>query len=338
MEYYQRYGGATAQLSWSSPSQAAQIVPQSQLYPAASAPVPAPASGTIRFYPRSGCANRMPGGKFQGSTDGVTYTDLYTISSQPADGQWTTVTVTADPKSYRYLRYLSPAGSYGNIAELEFYSSTSPAKLTGTPFGSPGSYANSGNDFTKVFDGSTSTFFDGPGPSGNFAGIDQGTAPAPALTPVYQIRAGGAAVGTFAADEFVQGGSTDAVGASATINVSAANSAPQAVYQSERYGNFTYTLPNLTPSASYTLRLHFAEIFFGPGLQGGGGAGSRQFNVAVNGASVLTNLDIFAAAGGADTALVETFPVKADANGNVTVSFTNGSANLPKLSGLELLH
>ena len=338
MEYYQRYGGATAQLSWSSPSQAAQIVPQSQLYPAASAPPPAPATGTVRFYPRSGCANRMPGGKFQGSTDGVTYTDLYTISSQPADGQWTTVALTADPKTYRFLRYLSPAGSYGNIAELEFYSSTSTTKLTGTPFGTPGSYAGSGNDFTKVFDGSTSTFFDGPGPSGNFAGIDQGTAPAPALTAVYQIKAGGAAAGTFAADEFVQGGSTDAVGASATINVSAANSAPQAVYQSERWGSFTYTLPNLTPSASYTLRLHFAEIFFGPGLPGGGGAGSRQFNVAVNGASVLTNLDIFAAAGGADTALVKIFPVKADANGNVTVSFTNGSANAPKLSGLELLH
>ena len=172
MEYYQRYGGATAQLSWSSPSQPAQVVPQSQLYPAAAAPPPAPAIGTARFYPRSGCASRMQGGKFQGSTDGVTYTDLYTIGGIPADGQWTTVTLSADPKTYRYLRYLSPAGSYGNIAELEFYSGTT--KLTGTPFGSPGSYNNSGNDFTKVFDGNTSTCFDGPGPNGNFAGIDQG--------------------------------------------------------------------------------------------------------------------------------------------------------------------
>ena len=297
-------------------------------------------AGSVSFYPRAGSANRMQGGLFQGSSDGVSYTTLYTIAGVPADGQWTSIPLTTDPKTYRYLRYLSPNGGWGNVAEVAFYSGSGAGavQLAGTPFGSPGSYNNDGNTFAKAFDGDTTSFFDGPGPNGNFAGIDQGGAAAPTLTPVYQINAGGAAAGTFAADEYVQGGSTDAAGASATINVSAANSAPQAVYQSERWGTFTYTLPNLTPSASYTLRLHFAEIYFGLGMPGGGGVGTRVFNVAVNGAPVLTNFDILAAAGGPDKALVETFPVKADANGNVTVSFTNGSANSPKLSGLELLH
>jgi len=133
-------------------------------------------SGAISYFPRAGCANRMRGGKFQGSADGITYTDLYTIPATPVDGQWTTVTLTTDPKSYRFLRYLSPSSSYGNVAEIQFFSGTgaSLVKLTGTPFGSPGSYQNSGNTFIKAFDGDTSTYFDAPTAAGNFVGIDQG--------------------------------------------------------------------------------------------------------------------------------------------------------------------
>ena len=432
VEYYQRYGGAEAKLSWSSPSQAAQIIPQSQLYPAA-APAPAPVltsitvspasatlntgaaqqftavandqngsplspqpaftwsvisgvgtvsagglyssgmtpgsaavqaasggisgtaavsvtspastpgTGSVSFFPRPTCANRMQGGQFQGSTDGVNYTTLYTISSVPADGQWTSAPLPSDPKIYRYLRYLSPNGGWGNVSEIAFYSGSgsSAVKLTGTPFGTPGSYAGSGDTFDKAFDGDTFTYFDAPGPNGNYTGIDQGGSPAPAqpptLTPVYQISAGGPGAAPFAADELVQGGLADTATAAVDVR-GVTNPAPPAVYQSERWGTITYTLPNLTPGASYTLRLHFAETFFGPGLPGGGGAGSRLFNAAVNGASVLVNFDIFAAAGGSNKAVVKTFPVTASAAGTVVVTFTNGSANFPKLSGLELLH
>ena len=143
------------------------------------------ASGEVHFYPRAGLASRMVGGKFQGSSDGSAYTDLYTIATQPTDGQWTTATLTTDPKNYRYLRYLSPDGDYGNIAELAFYTGTgtSAVKLTGTPFGTPGSWQNQGNDFAKVFDGDTTTYFDAPDPgNGDFAGIDQG-APTTSVTP-----------------------------------------------------------------------------------------------------------------------------------------------------------
>jgi len=49
-------------------------------------------------------------------------------------------------------------------------------KLTGTPFGTPGSYYNSGSTFDKVFDGDAGTYFDAPGPNGDFAGIDRGGA------------------------------------------------------------------------------------------------------------------------------------------------------------------
>ena len=151
----------------------------------------------------------------------------------------------------------------------------------------------------------------------------------PQAVPVYQINAGGGASGSFVADTDASGGSTYKT--TAAINTQAVTSpAPQAVYQTERYGNFTYTLPNLTPGAAYTLRLHFAEIYWTA-------ANKRLFNVAVNSAKVLSNFDIFQAAGGANKAIVETFPVTADSTGKVTIVFTTVKDNA-KVSGLELLH
>ena len=63
----------------------------------------------------------------------------------------------------------------------------------------------------------------------------------------------------------------------------------------QRYGNFTYRFP--VPTGKYTLRLLFAETFFGPHNRGKGGAGSRIFNVAANGTTLLRNFEIFKEAG-----------------------------------------
>ena len=35
-----------------------------------------------------------------------------------------------------------------------------------------------------------------------------------------------------------------------------------AVYQTGRFGAFSYAFPNLTPGAAYLLRLHFAETYW----------------------------------------------------------------------------
>ncbi len=64
----------------------------------------------------------MVGGVFSGSNDGVHYTTLHTIQSVP-DG-WMEV-VLSDATPYRYLRYQSPNGSHGNIAEMEFFAAFS---------------------------------------------------------------------------------------------------------------------------------------------------------------------------------------------------------------------
>ena len=143
------------------------------------------------------------------------------------------------------------------------------------------------------------------------------------------IDAGGPAAGRFDSDADFTGGNTAGFGD--PIDTSrVVNPAPQAVYQTERWGPFTYTIPNLTPGQSYSVRLHFAEIYFN-------GPNQRQFNVVINGQQVLTNFDVFAAAGGKDKAIVKTFLARADVSGQVTIQFTAGAHDNPKVSGIEVI-
>jgi hypothetical protein len=143
------------------------------------------------------------------------------------------------------------------------------------------------------------------------------------------INSGGPAVGPFQADVDFTGGSTASV--TTAIDTSAAtNPAPQAVYQSERWGAFTYSMPGLTPGGPYTVRLHFAETVFTS-------TGQRVFNVSINGTSVLANFDIVATAGAPNKATTQTFTTTADGGGQISVAFIQGPANWPKLSGLEVI-
>lgn len=145
----------------------------------------------------------------------------------------------------------------------------------------------------------------------------------------FGVNAGGGTAGSFVAD-------TDYSGTGGTYSTSTSisttgvqNPAPQSVYQTERYGNFTYTIPNLSAGASYIVRLHFAEIYWTQ-------PGQRIFNVAINGTTVLSNFDIIAAAGAADQAIVEQFTVVANSSGQIAIQFTSVKDNA-KLSGLEVL-
>ena len=76
-----------------------------------------------------------------------------------------------------------------------------------------------------------------------------------------QVSAGGPATGTWAADEDFNGGATSAT-TNAISTTGVTNPAPQSVYQHNRYGNFTYTVPGAVPGATYTIRLHFAEEYW----------------------------------------------------------------------------
>jgi fibronectin type 3 domain-containing protein len=151
----------------------------------------------------------------------------------------------------------------------------------------------------------------------------------PPNTAVLQINAGGAAVSPFLADEDFSSPGNE-FSSTATITTSGvANAAPAAVYQDVRWNaSFTYTLPGLTAGATYVVRLHFVELSYTA-------SGKRLFNVAINGTSVLSNFDIFAAAG-ENHALVEQFNATANSSGQIVVAFTQGSADNPSIAGLEV--
>ncbi|MBA2396769.1 MAG: fibronectin type III domain-containing protein [Ktedonobacteraceae bacterium] len=143
-----------------------------------------------------------------------------------------------------------------------------------------------------------------------------------------QINAGGPAVAPFIADADFTGGAT--VTSNKTITTTGVtNPAPQAVYQSNRYGNFSYTIPGLTAGASYMVRLHFAETYWTA-------AGKRTFNVSINGSQVLTNFDIFAAAGGTAIAVVKEFNATASSTGTVNIQFATVIDNA-QVNGIEIL-
>ncbi len=142
-----------------------------------------------------------------------------------------------------------------------------------------------------------------------------------------QINSGGPAVSPFVADKDFTGGAT--INHANTIDLSGVtNPAPMAVYQTARVGNFTYTVPGFTAGSSHKVRLHFAETFFAT-------AGSRTFNVSINGTQVLSNFDIFAAAGAKNKAIIEQFTVNANASGQYVVQFTT-VVNQSLLSGIEV--
>jgi beta-galactosidase len=106
------------------------------------------------------------------------------------------------------------------------------------------------------------------------------------------------------------------------------NPPPASVLQHGRYGNMTYTIPQLTPGATYTVRLDFVEYYWS-------GPGQRVFDVALNGVQVLSNFDIFAAAGGKDIAIAESFTATASSSGTITITFTSLVDNA-MIDGIEI--
>jgi hypothetical protein len=144
----------------------------------------------------------------------------------------------------------------------------------------------------------------------------------------YRINCGGSAVSPFTADQYASGGTTHSVSNTITLT-GVTNPAPQAVYQSERYGTSTYTFPSLTPSSRYSVRLHFAELYWTA-------SGKRVFTVAINGSTVLSSFDIYAAAGATYKAVVREFTATADAAGQVVVKLTTVTDNA-SISGIEII-
>lgn len=146
-------------------------------------------------------------------------------------------------------------------------------------------------------------------------------------TPVLIDSGSTSAQGGYTADLEVSGGTTAATTHAITVDTTI-DTASQAVYQSNRFGNFTYTLGGFASGTQHIIRLHFAETYWSA-------AGDRTFNVSINGSQVLTNYDIFLAAGAEYKARVETFSAVANSSGQIVIGFTTVKDNA-QVNGIEV--
>jgi poly(3-hydroxybutyrate) depolymerase len=137
-----------------------------------------------------------------------------------------------------------------------------------------------------------------------------------------------AAVGSFQADQYYSGGSTYNNTNTVDVSVIGSNPPPAALFNNERYGAMSYTIPGFTAGGTYAVTLYFAETLLAS-------SGSRLFNVFINGSAVLTNFDILSNAGGQNKAVAMAFTTAADGNGQVIIQFSAVTEN-PKINGIDI--
>ena len=277
--------------------------------------------------------NVAVGGNWPGNPDGtavfpqqmlVDYVRVYTNVPTPPTAPSVPTGLTVSPGSASvYLNWnASSSGATGYIVQR--------ATVSGGPYTAIASVGS--NNYTDTGLANCSSYYyvvtatNSVGPSTN-SSEQVASLGAYALA----INSGGNAAGQFVADTaYVSGGTVAAPTTSAIDTTAVTNPAPQAVYQTERYGAFTYTFGGLTPGLSYKVRLHFVEFYWNS-------ANARKFNVAINGTQILANYDIFAAAGGQNKAIVREFSASPNGSGKIVIAYTVGTADQPKSSGVEIL-
>lgn len=133
----------------------------------------------IGYAPRSGYEYRCPDGMFMVSMDGENWETIYTIPSKPNSGMQYITSFTGSTAA-KYVRYQVPEGAPSNewntdsvyccnIAEIELYGTPNVAanynkiSLDDKVLSGSDAWNQSANDYTKVFDGDTATYFDGVG-------------------------------------------------------------------------------------------------------------------------------------------------------------------------------
>ncbi|MEX2592749.1 MAG: malectin domain-containing carbohydrate-binding protein [Anditalea sp.] len=245
---------------------------------------------------------------------------------------------------------LNPLPDQVSAAEVP-YTFTFAENTFSDPNGSPLSYTASLSDGGNlpswlIFDGPTRTFSGTPGTSdlGTFEIIvtaSDGSLSASDLfmlsvesetTTAVRINAGGGQLTAFGSIFKADQSFSDGRVFTNSNITDIAGTTSDDLYKSERFGSFSYNVPVL--SGTYTVRLHFAEIFFGATGGGTGGVGKRVFNVTGEGQALLTNFDIYAEAG-AMTALVKEFEISVT-DGALNLTFTELVDN-PKVSAIEII-
>lgn len=107
------------------------------------------------------------------------------------------------------------------------------------------------------------------------------------------------------------------------------------LFSSERYGHFSYAIP-VDTRGRYTVILHFAEFYFGDKLPGGGGTGSRVFNVYCNGRILLQDFDIYKESGSLRVLSKKFEHIRPSPLGKINLTF-EPVLNNATVSGIEVL-
>jgi glucose/arabinose dehydrogenase len=163
------------------------------------------------------------------------------------------------------------------------------------------------------------------GAASAFAELAIRVLPVPDPPGVVRIRCGGPAYTDsanriWAADSYFTDGSVY------TSTGSIAATSDPSLYLTERTGNaFSYKIP--TPNGEYTVRLHFAEIYWTQ-------AQKRLFSVSLGGLPVIKGFDLYAVAG-AKAAYVQEY-VTTVTNGSLELALT-AQLDKAKISAIEIL-
>jgi hypothetical protein len=145
-----------------------------------------------------------------------------------------------------------------------------------------------------------------------------------------KINCGGPALEGFVADTGFDGGS--GYTAMEKVVPDGVGSVPTEIYQTERWGGCSYSIPvkPLPAGHTYTVRLHFVENKFTA-------AGQRRFSVELNGSRILPDLDIFQEAVGIGKPLVKEFTgISPNEQGELVIRLIQGSADQPKINAIEI--
>lgn len=146
------------------------------------------------------------------------------------------------------------------------------------------------------------------------------------LQPSIRINAGGDTYTDLSGNIWAKDADYTISGTYATNNPISGSSDPL-LYQTERWGKeFSYNIP-ISSSGTYTVNLDFAEIFWS-------NPGQRIFDVNVEGASVIKNLDIVAQAG-VNTVLRKSVEAQV-IDGLLNIDFL-ASVDNAKISAIEIL-
>lgn len=101
------------------------------------------------------------------------------------------------------------------------------------------------------------------------------------------------------------------------------------LYRTEHYDMTSFS--EAVPNGKYTVKLHFAETY-----EGISGPGDRVFSFNVGGQHEFKDFDIWAKAGGSQTAYVETVPDVEVTDGKLAITFT-ANVQSPAIDAIEII-